>query len=112
LKLCYIIGPYRGATVNEIHRNIQAAEDAAGRLWKAGFAVICPHKNSGYMDGVVNDNTFLLGGLRMIEGCDFVVVFDYNPDSKGSMREINYAMHIKKPIYWDEFEAIRAEGTE
>jgi hypothetical protein len=109
MKICYLIGPYRGATVSDIHHNIQAAEQAAERLWLAGFAVICPHKNSAYMDGVVADEAFLAAGLEMINRCDFAVVFDYNPDSAGSMQEINYCQHIEKKLYWDEFEAIQAE---
>ena len=54
MKVIFISGPYRGDSIDD---NIDHASDIAQRLWKAGWAVICPHMNSMHFE---EDNRFLV----------------------------------------------------
>ena len=76
MKLAYVAGKYRGRTHNEIAQNIHAARSVATRLWELGYAVICPHTNSGFMSGVAAEEVFLEGGLEMLRRCDLLVLVD------------------------------------
>ena len=73
MKLLYIAGPYRAATEHGVAENIRRAEAMAIDLWKLGAAVLCPHKNTAFLGGVVPDQTFLDGDLVMMLRCDAVV---------------------------------------
>jgi len=55
----YVSGPYRG----DVAANIARAWLVAQGLWARGFAVICPHCNSAFMDGA----NFIQGDLDIIE---------------------------------------------
>lgn len=94
MKVAYIAGPYRADTISEIRHNIRRAEDAAEVLWKSGYAVICPHKNSGFFDGLVPDKQFLDAGLRFVEIADVVFVLKGWPGSVGSKAEVDRAKEL------------------
>ena len=51
MQIVYLAGPYRGQTHYDIELNIREAEYVAIKLWQAGYAVICPHKNTAHFDG-------------------------------------------------------------
>ena len=57
MKVIYVSGAYRAPTEYEVGLNIRRAEEAAIRLWMDGWAVICPHKNTARLGGVVPDET-------------------------------------------------------
>jgi hypothetical protein len=99
MKLAYVIGAYRSSTVYGVSRNIEAASALAAELWKAGFAVICPHKNSAFFDGLVSDNVFLSAGLEMLRRCDCAVLAPRWRDSGGSLCEIAECHRCKIPVY-------------
>ena len=42
-------GPYRADTIYGVAQNIQKARDVALRLWKLGYAAICPHSNTAFL---------------------------------------------------------------
>jgi hypothetical protein len=88
-RVLYVAGPYRG----DVQANIQAARYAAMELWRQGWAVVCPHANSGYMDvdGGIDDDTFLRGDLAILERCDEMVVLPGWQDSAGTKTEIAHA---------------------
>ena len=80
--------------------NIRKAEEIAKQLWDAGFAVICPHSNGTMLDGVPysggtdrGEKMLMRGDLEMIKWCDFIVVVDGWAKSKGSQREIDFALN-------------------
>lgn len=87
MKLAYIAGPYRAKTEFDVHRNIQLAERAAARAWRSGYAVICPHKNSAYMGGCVDDAVILEGDLEMMRRCDVVILVGEWFRSEGARAE-------------------------
>lgn len=93
MELAYVIGPYRAETEWEVHRNIQRAEAAAAAGWRAGFAVICPHKNTGYMTGVVPIERILAGDQAMLAVCNVVILVEKWERSAGSRAEVLATLH-------------------
>ena len=91
MQLAYVAGPYTGANHNEVHENIEAARLVAIELWRLGYAVICPHLNSAFMSGVVDESVFYEGGIEMLRRCDLVVLFGKWEESTGTMCEIDEA---------------------
>lgn len=103
MKLAYIAGPYRGKTINETRENIRLAEKAAVEYWEKGYAVICPHLNSAFLDGICSDEHFLRAYEEILKRCDLVVMLPGWTNSVGSKREFFLAEGLGIPtIMWDE----------
>lgn len=99
-KVVYIAGPYSADTIWKTKTNIQAAEKLSAQLWMMGAAVICPHINSGFFDGIIPYRSFLKGYLEVLSRCDFLVVLSTYEDSSGTMKEIDKAKRLGKPVYY------------
>lgn len=99
MKLAYACGPYRANTIRGVVENIRAAEAVALELWRMGFAVICPHKNSALFDGAAPDSVWLEGDLEILVRCDLLVTCEGWWDSKGSMKEVAVAGVRGIPVY-------------
>ncbi len=99
-RLIYIAGPYRAPTVRGILENIRVAEEAALELWRAGFAVICPHKNTALFDGEAPDEVWLKGDISMMLRCDAVVTVVGWSLSEGAMAEIETAIRAGIPVFY------------
>ena len=97
-KVAFVSAPWRNVSPWHVKQNRYEAEFMAEWLWREGFAVICPHKNSQDMDGLLPDECFLEGTLEIMCRCDFVV---YNPElpiSEGMRLEFWTAQHENIPI--------------
>ena len=68
--VAYISGPYRSDTIWGIKQNIDKAELCALVYWKKGYAVICPHKNTAFLDGVILNDEFIEGDLEFLQRMD------------------------------------------
>lgn len=99
MKIVYLIGPYRGSTPWVVTRNIERAREVAAKLWALGIPVICPHTNTGMMDGVADDNVFLRGDLEMLRRCDAALVIGNIARSEGSQGEVLEANRIGIPVF-------------
>ena len=110
MKLCYIIGPLRAEDVYDRIKNIRRAEEAAVILWASGFAVICPHLNTGLLSGICDENTFLQGDLEILKHCDFAVTVGNWRLSSGSVGEVDFCNKHNIPVYIDVTEAQVKEG--
>ena len=98
-QVVFVSGPYRG----NIEQNIANARMAAIRLWKAGYAVICPHMNSARMDGECPDDYFLEGDLEILKRCDIIYMLKNWEESEGASAELSLAKEIGlEVIYEDE----------
>jgi len=91
-KLAYIAGPYKAATARGIVENIQKAEAVAIKYWKAGYAVICPHKNSALFDGIIPDGEWIKRDLIILSRCDVIVMMQGWKDSEGAKKEHDFAL--------------------
>ena len=92
MKIAYIAGPYKAATARGIVENIQKAEAVAIKYWKAGYAVICPHKNSALFDGIIPDGEWIKRDLIILSRCDICVMMARWKDSEGAKQEHDYAI--------------------
>lgn len=105
MKLAYVIGPYRDERgLWYIEQNIHRAKLLAIKLWRNGYSVLCPHCNSGLMDGGASDKQFLAGDLAWLQFADVAFVVPSIPglkdvdDSIGSVEEIQFCQDCKIPV--------------
>ncbi len=101
MKIAYIAGAYRSDSIYEINLNIQTAEQMAVHLWQRGFAVICPHKNSAFLDGCVKDEMFLKGYLEILKKCDVMFMLPGWEKSEGAIAEHSLAVSLSIDIIYD-----------
>ena len=98
MKVAYIAGPYRGKSkikiINYLQRqiNIHRAAEVAKAAWLWGWAVICPHKNSGNFDSLNNDLMFLNGDIDILRRCDTLILVPGWQQSKGAREEVKTAL--------------------
>lgn len=99
--VAYISGPYSDKDPSKQGANITRASEVAEKYWKLGYAVICPHNNSAWMDDIIPWQQFLLGDLEILSRCDVVVMLpDWNK-SKGASKERNLAYKLNKKIIYE-----------
>lgn len=98
MKVVYLAGPYRGSNAWEIEQNVRKAEGEALRLWQAGYAVICPQANTRFYNGAAPDNVWLEGDIEILKRCDYLVLMDGVPLSKGVIRELCVAKEENIPV--------------
>lgn len=70
MPLIYVAGPYRSKEPGGVGRNIDLAKVEALRAWHLGCAVICPHANSSFIEGLIDDERILEADLLMLAKCD------------------------------------------
>lgn len=99
MKLVYVAGPYRAVSEWEVTQNIRRAEEMALRVWQAGAACICPHKNTAMFGGAADDKVWLEGGLIMLGKCDAVMLVNGWEKSEGTLEEMSYARDKRIPIF-------------
>jgi hypothetical protein len=106
MKLAYVAGPYRASTESGVVQNIRNAEAVAIELWKMGYAVICPHKNTALFGGLAPDEVWLKGDLVMMERCDVIVCTPDWRKSSGARDEVKRAIECDIPVYqWPDLSA-------
>ena len=101
MKILYVAGKYRSKEgTRGVWENIERAGDVAVQLWRMGFAVICPHKNTAFFDGPDDAEMFINGDLEMIKRCDGVVALPGWKESVGARQEIGYSKERWIPVYF------------
>lgn len=101
MTVLYVAGKFRGANAWEIEQNIRRAEELALKLWKAGFAVICPQTNTRFFQGAAPDHVWLDGDLEILRRCDAVVCVDNWKESQGAQMEVKMAREWGKKVIED-----------
>ncbi len=99
MKVIFISGSYRNGSEWGIQENIRKAEDAAIRLWKLGWVVLCPHKNSANFGGVCDDSVWLDGYLELVRRSDAIYLLKGWHKSVGSRAERKLADELGIAIY-------------
>ena len=102
MKSLYVAGPYRGKTDDEVYENIQRARRYAKKYWRLGYAVFCPHLNTSFFSGVVDEHQFMLAGLKILAICEVLMLPPHWADSEGCIKEQRLARKMDKKIIYDE----------
>ena len=102
MKVIYTAGPYSGPGHNDVLNNILTARFISRMLWLRGFAVICPHLNTAWMDGPdLAWEQFMAGDLEMLSRCDAIYMLPGWEDSKGAQIEHSRAIELGVPAYYN-----------
>ena len=109
MRLVYIAGPYTGETTYDVLENIRKAEKVAIRYWKMGYAVICPHKNTAFLEGSIDPDSLFLepwleGCFEMIRRCDVIVMMKDWDKSPGARQEHTLAKEFHLEIIYEKEE--------
>jgi len=109
MKVVYIIGPIRSQSLVTHAKNIRRAKKIAMKLWHAGFAVICPHTNSGFITDKLLEICCIKGDIELLKRSDFAVLIGNWANSEGSINEFRWCVTNNKRIYVSVEEAIQRE---
>ena len=101
MNVIYIAGPYRSDTEWGLEKNIRHAEDAAVKLWKEGFAVICPHKNTAHFGGICDDKVWIKGDIEIMTRCDAVYILKGWEKSFGATEEHRIALELDMDLMYE-----------
>ena len=103
MKVIYVAGAYRGGSYNSTFQNIMRAREIAQGLWYKGWAVICPHTNSLFMDNKDGGSPeiFLPGDLEILRRCDAIYMLKGWEQSEGAMAELKLAKETGLEIYYE-----------
>jgi len=72
--IIFICSPYRGASEDEVHENIQYARHYAKLVWRLGGIAICPQMNSAFFGGSCDERNFIEGYLQVVDVVDALFV--------------------------------------
>lgn len=95
MKLLYISGPFGDDDpIHGVGRNIITASRVALAGWRAGWAVICPHKNTaGFQHAAdVPWSTWMAGDIAILRRCDAILMLPDWEASRGACIEREAAM--------------------
>ncbi|MDD5543863.1 MAG: DUF1937 family protein [Acidobacteriia bacterium] len=101
MKRCYLAGPYRDSRGEWfVQQNIEHAGEVARKLWRDGFSVMCPHKNTSFYGGTdIPDQIWLDGDLEWIKVSDILVLMPDWERSSGTRAEKEFAEKLGIPVY-------------
>jgi hypothetical protein len=110
MRVLYVSGKYRDSRGPwYVKKNIQRAEDIAVELWKSGFVAICPHLNTAFFEGPIDDPVIIAGDCELVTRCDGLVVCPGWETSAGTRIEWQMAWDKYLPIfYWEKDEDRKA----
>ena len=94
MKVVYVAGAFRAKTQWGIMQNVRNAEDASLRLWKQGYAVICPHTMTQHFQDECPDRVWLEGCLEILRRCDVIYLVKGWQESEGSKEEYQLAQQL------------------
>lgn len=107
MKVAYIAGPYRSATIHGTAQNINAASAVAEKYWQQGYAVICPHKNTAFMDGLIPDAQWIERYIQILSRCDVIIMMADWELSPGATQEHDFAKASGMKIIYDHEERLK-----
>ena len=99
MNVIYVAGKYTADTEWGIWNNIEHASREARKLWKDGWAVICPHKNTSFFGGEDDRDLWLRGDLEILSRCDAIFLLLDWQRSEGATKEYERAVELGLRIY-------------
>ena len=110
IKVVYVAGAFRAKTQWAIMQNVRKAEDASLKLWKLGYAVICPHTMTQHFQNECQDEVWLKGCLELLTRADAIYLVDGWEKSEGSLAELKLAQEIGLAILWGGIKCVHITG--
>lgn len=101
MKRIFVSGPYTAKNGRSVEDNIKAASDVAFELWRKGWAVFCPHKNTSNFEGLLPDKVWYDGDLSFLGVCDAILMMPNWSQSIGACGEHDAALKLGLTIYYD-----------
>lgn len=101
ITVIYVAGAFRAKTQWGIMKNVRKAEDASLRLWKLGYAVICPHTMTQHFQDECPDEMWLEGCIELLKRCDAIYMVEGWQNSEGSLAELEVAKKIGLKIFYE-----------
>ena len=101
IKVVQIAGAFRANTQWGIMQNVRKAEDASLKLWKLGYAVICPHTMTQHFQNECPDEVWLDGCLELLKRADAIYLVDGWLNSEGSLAEYKLAREMGLVVMGD-----------
>ena len=103
MRVIYVAGRYHSSCEWELEGFIRQAEDASLRLWRDGWSVICPHKNTAHFGGALGipDSTWLEGDIEILKRCDAIYMLSNWKESSGAKEELKIAEQLGLEIYYE-----------
>jgi len=100
MRIVYVAGPFRGPNAWAIEQNIRRAEALALGVWIAGAAAICPHCNTRFYQGVLDDDVWIKGDLAILRRCDAILMAPNWEQSEGAQSEYALAQDLNLPTFY------------
>ena len=101
ITVVYVAGAFRARTQWGIMQNVRKAEDASLRLWKLGYAVICPHTMTQHFQDECPDELWLKGMIELLKRCDAIYMVEGWQISEGSIAELQVAKDRGLKIFYE-----------
>ena len=107
-RLIYVAGKYRAPSKAGVEANIADAETATIGLVRAGWGVICPHKNTSGFEKFekiwkdLSSDTWITMDLTILERCDAIFMLRGWKESKGANIEYTLAKSLGIQIFHEE----------
>jgi hypothetical protein len=95
-RLLYIAGPMTDVPAF----NYPAFEAASAYLESIGYAVRSPHRDGLPIDGDTPYETYLRDDLKLMLGCDGIVLLPGWTQSKGAKGELAVALQVGMAVYF------------
>ena len=90
MRVIYVSGRYRAKTIFGVALNIWRARRVAQKLWKEGWAVICPHMNTAFFTG--GEGMYIRGDIEIVKRCDTIYMLKNWHKSEGACIEYQVAI--------------------
>lgn len=100
--ILYISGPFSAPDNAGIRQNIAVASDAALEMWRAGWTVFCPHKNTAGFQNArdLSHERWMIGDLEILRKCDAILMLPGWSQSRGAIMEHRFAGELGLPTFY------------
>jgi hypothetical protein len=99
--LCYIAGPFSGATRAHVEANIARAVDLAVEVAKLGAFPVCPHANTAdsRFEHVQPYQFWIDATLAMLRPCEALITVEGWENSSGARGEVAWMRAKYRPVF-------------
>lgn len=105
--MIYLSGPITPRHGRTIEQHVDAAREVFLRFVRAGVPMYCPHLEAAHPDvQAVPYEDWIRYDLAVIDRCDCLLRLPNWEESSGAVREVEYALQRRLPIFDVEADAL------